>query len=92
MIITISDGQEIIPLKGNLEVRFEMKNLGELHHFLGLEFSRYEEGIFVSQENYAKGVLQEFRLTDCRSMSTPMEQNLKLKSGSGRELKDASFI
>ncbi len=43
-------------------MRFEMKNLRELQHFLGLEVSKCKEGIFVSQRSYTKRILDEFQV------------------------------
>lgn len=37
LIITGDDEKEIAQTKTNLSVRFQMKELGELRHFLGLE-------------------------------------------------------
>lgn len=88
MIITGNDEQEINRLKDELAIRFEMKNLGELKHFLGLEVSRCEEGILVSQSQYAKKILEKFKMINCRPAATPMEQNLKLRANVGKELKN----
>lgn len=60
MIVTGNNEQEVTRLREELAVLFEMKNLGELHHFLGLEVSRNEEGIFLSQAHYAKQILEKF--------------------------------
>lgn len=48
-IILISDDSlEIERLKGLLARDFEIKDLGTLKHFLGMEFERSRKGIFVS--------------------------------------------
>lgn len=88
MIAIGNDEQEVTRLREELAVRFKMKNLGELHHFLGLEVSRNEEGIFFSQAYYAKQILEKFSMTDCKPIATPMEHYLKLKVDEGKELKD----
>ncbi|KAM2157970.1 hypothetical protein ACFX1X_041960 [Malus domestica] len=49
LIITGDDEAEIIRTKENLSVRFQMKELGQLKHFLGLEVDRTQEGIFLCQ-------------------------------------------
>ncbi|XP_074377149.1 secreted RxLR effector protein 161-like [Apium graveolens] len=88
MIITGNNEQEINKLKDELAIRFEMKNLGELKHFLGLEISRCKEGILVSQGQYAKKIIEIFKMINCRPAPTPMEQNLKLKANIEKELKN----
>ncbi|KAK3014348.1 hypothetical protein RJ639_008941 [Escallonia herrerae] len=53
---------EISRLKNDLSIRFEMKNLGEVGCFLGLEVERSEDGFFVSQKGYAKSLLERFSM------------------------------
>ena len=38
---------------------FEIKDLGNLTHFLGMEVARSKEGIFVSQRKYTIDLLKE---------------------------------
>ncbi|CAL2256343.1 unnamed protein product [Prunus armeniaca] len=58
-------------LKKYLSQEFEMKDLGDLKYFLGIEVSRSHGGIFLSQRKYALDLLSD---TD-----TPMEEVLKLE-------------
>lgn len=50
MIVTGRYENEIAKLRAKLSTRFDMKNLGELSHFLGLEVRSMKSGIFLSQE------------------------------------------
>jgi hypothetical protein len=50
MIITGND-DEISSLQEHLVTEFEMKNLGGLKYFLGIEVARSSKGIFLSQES-----------------------------------------
>ena len=64
-------------LKGNkkqimkLAEEFEMKGLGLMHYFLGLEVWESLEGIFLNQGKYAVEILKRFNMLECRSMNTP---------------------
>ena len=49
MILTGSDAEEIRSLRKKLFEEFEMKDLGELRYFLGIEVLRSENEIFISQ-------------------------------------------
>jgi hypothetical protein len=60
-----------------LSAEFEMKDLGFMHYFLGLEVWQKPGEIFLSQSKYAVDVLRRFGMMDCKSMSTPMISNLK---------------
>ncbi len=59
MIITGDDKEEISRLQKALAIDFEMKNLGGLKYFLGIEVARSREGIFLSQRKYVLDVLTE---------------------------------
>ena len=66
-------------LREFLLVIFEIKDLGGLKYFLGIEFSRSKRGIFVSQRKYVLDLLSETRLLGCKAAETPIEHNLKLQ-------------
>jgi transposase InsO family protein len=64
--------------KKKLPVEFEMKDLGLMHYFLGLEVWQSPEKIFLNQGKYAVEILKRFDMLECKSMNTPMETKLKL--------------
>jgi transposase InsO family protein len=75
-------------VKQTLAKHFEIKDMGEAKFFLGQEIRRDERGIFVSQTQYAKNVLQRFEMWNCKPIATPMSLGIKLDKGSGDVLKD----
>jgi hypothetical protein len=50
LIIIGDDELKIIQTKKNLSIHFQMKELGELKHFFGLEVDCKSKGIFVCQQ------------------------------------------
>ena len=54
-----------------------MKDLGHLKYFLGIEVSRCDKGIFLSQRKYVLDLLQETGMLACQPADTPVE-GLKL--------------
>ncbi|GKV49381.1 hypothetical protein SLEP1_g56135 [Rubroshorea leprosula] len=68
---------------------FDMTDLGLMRYFLGLEVVQNGEGIFISQEKYAKDLLKKCRMEDCNSMGTPMVSNQKFSLDDGEEKVDA---
>lgn len=52
---------------------FAMKDLGQLHHFLGIEVTHTSEGLFLNQFHYAFTLLDRFGMLDSKPMSTPLE-------------------
>ena len=48
MVVTRNDPSEIVTLQRRLETEFELKDLGNLKNFLGIEFVRLAQGISLS--------------------------------------------
>ena len=61
--------------KKNLATKFDMKDLRQMHYFLGLEVWQQKGEIFLGQGRYATEILKRFRIEDCRPMATPMITN-----------------
>ena len=68
---------KILSLQGHLASKFDMKQLGDLKYFLGIEFARSKHGIFLSQRKYVLDFLAETRMLGCKLVDTPIEQNYK---------------
>ncbi|KAF5959064.1 hypothetical protein HYC85_000273 [Camellia sinensis] len=78
MIITGDDIDGILRLKQFLSHHFEMKDLGPLSYFLGLEIFHDSMGSFLSQAKYTSDFLTCASLTDCKTASTPLESQSRL--------------
>lgn len=71
----------IVKWKHDLASEFDMKYLGLLHYFLGLEVWQKENYIFLNQRKYTIEILTKIGMMDDKPLSTPMEKTLhKLKS------------
>ena len=57
-----------------------MKDLGELHHFLGMQVQRNSGVLFLSQHQYMIDILSRASMIDCKPVSTPVDHNLKLSA------------
>ena len=55
-----------------------MSMVGELNYFLGLQVKQRKDGIFISQEKYAKNIIKRFGLDSKKHTSTPMSSSVKL--------------
>jgi hypothetical protein len=67
----------IVECKQALTTKFEMKDLGRMHYFLGLEVWQRSDKIFLSQGKYTLEILKRFQMADCKSMPTPMVMDMK---------------
>ena len=63
---------------------FEMSMVGELNYFLGLQVKQREDGIFISQEKYAKNLVKRFSQGFKKHTSTPMSSSAKLSRDAAR--------
>jgi len=77
MIVTGNDPNEISSLQQYLASNFDMKQLGDLKYFLGIEVARSKHGIFLSQRKYVLDLLTETGMLGCKPIETPIEQNHK---------------
>lgn len=50
-----------------------MKDLGPIHHFLGIEVSPTADGLHLSQSHYALTILDRSSMLDCKPMGTPLD-------------------
>ncbi|CAL5387066.1 unnamed protein product [Camellia sinensis] len=91
MIITGNDTAGILHLKQFLHQQFEMKDLGTLNYFLGLEVSHDSTGSYLSQAKYASDLLARAGLTDCKTASTPIDPQIRLTPLDGTLLSDATL-
>ena len=65
---------------------FDIKDLGNLKYFLGIEVARSCKGVSLSQRKYTLDLLQNTGMLECKPASTFMDQNLKLSTESGEPL------
>lgn len=88
MVITGDDAKEIEELKRQLFREFEMKDLGHLKYFLGIEVLRSKKGIFINQRKYILDLLAEAGMIDCKPAETPIVTNHGLQIIDGAEMAD----
>lgn len=84
MIITGNDLYEIRRLEERLAGEFEMKILGGLKFFLGIEVTRSKQGIILSQRKYILDLLAEVGMLECKPVETPVAVNEKLGEFEGQ--------
>jgi hypothetical protein len=80
LIIIRDNDEDIYDLNKLLKQKFEMKDLGELRYFLGIEVIQSPKGIWLLQRQYALNKLAEYGMTSYKPISIPLEQNVKLSA------------
>ena len=71
--------------KSNLAVEFEMKDLGLMHYFLGLEVWQRDGCFFIGQGKYVVDILKRFKMEDCKPMDIPLVSNWRKIDASGSD-------
>ena len=91
MIITGDDFSGIQELKDFLSHQFEMKDLGHFSYFLGLEITHSKDGLYITQAKYASELFSQARLTDSKTVDTPVEFNAHLTPSGEKPLSNPSL-
>lgn len=70
-------------VKQKLSSEFEMKDIGEIKCFLGMNIERNidQRILRVSQRVFLEKLLHRFGMQDCKPITTPLENRLKLQKG-----------
>ncbi|GJR02326.1 copia protein [Tanacetum coccineum] len=58
--------------------KFQMRSMGELTFFLGLQVTQKDDGIFISQDKYVDEILKKFGFSTIKTASTPIETSKPL--------------
>jgi len=65
--------------KAETKTKFDMNDLGVMKYFLGIKIQQYPNGIFVDKQKYAIGIIQKFKMTNCKLVDTPITHGNKLR-------------
>ena len=90
LIIAGKNTEDIDEVKRQLKEAFEMKDLGELKYFLGMQVhrNRQKRQIHINQSGYINTVLEKFGLLECNPVSTPIATGTKLCKATADEIMD----
>jgi hypothetical protein len=70
----------------DLKDSFALKDLGDLHYFLGIEVKRSHDSLVLTQEKYARDLLHQTNMSSCKPASTPLATDQKLLAHVGEPL------
>jgi hypothetical protein len=66
-----------------LREEFDVKDLGDLHYFLGIEVVRKCDELVLTQKKYVANLLRKTNMLNCKGISTPMGASEKLSKADG---------
>ncbi|CAL5391936.1 unnamed protein product [Camellia sinensis] len=90
LVFTGNDEKLIEDFKREMMKKYEMSDLGLLHHFLGIEIYQNNGGVFICQKKYAQTLLEKFKMKNCKAVATPLIVNEKLSKEDGSKEAEAS--
>lgn len=89
MIIAAKTLCQVNYVKRSLKRRFAVQDMGELHHFLGIQVVKNNGNIWIGQPLFIERTISKYRMEDANPSATPMDVNSKLvKSSEEDELCD----
>jgi hypothetical protein len=70
-----------------LQGKYTVKDMGSAKRYIGIQMTRDLElgKMTLSQEPMINDILERFQMTDCKEISTPMEEGLDLNDPEGEE-------
>lgn len=78
IIVESSSQDATIALLKDLEREFALKDLGNLHYFLGIEVKSCDNGPVMSQGWYAANILKREGMDKSKPVNTPLSTSKKL--------------
>ena len=74
-------------VKAALSQKFEIKDMGKLHHFLGMSVDQNEKNktVWIGHPSYIENLLRKFGMQDCTPVNTPVDVGSKLETTTDEE-------
>ncbi|KAJ3635178.1 hypothetical protein MTP99_008105 [Tenebrio molitor] len=79
ILVASRDLKRISEIRRMLADQFEIKDLGDVKHCLGVEFSQVDGQVTMHQRGYVADVLERFGMSECKPVGTPVDLGTKLK-------------
>lgn len=78
--------------KRSMMVEFDMSGLGKMGYFLGVEVIQDEGHIFITQQKYAKDILDRYGMIDSKPVSNPVVAGNKMTKDEEGKLVSATLF
>lgn len=81
-----SHSDAVQTLLHDLEKEFALKDLGDLHYFLGIEVTHSNQGLVLTQQGYDIELLKRVDMLSSKLVATPLSSTEKLSKLDGDSL------
>lgn len=92
ILLTGNNDALLSKLLQSLNTVFRMKDMGEVHYFLGIQVHHTPDGLFLNQSKYAKDLLFAAGMQDCAPMPTPLPVKLHPLQGENEVFSDPRYF
>jgi transposase InsO family protein len=89
IVLTGNNSSFITQLISALSKVFELKDMGSLSYFLGLQIQRSTQGLTITQTKYATDFLTKHNMVNCSPCKTPCVPHVRLSAHCGQPIADA---
>ena len=82
-VVIIAENRNLVnEFMKQISRKFQVKDLGKLKYFLGIQFEVKHNSVQMSQSHYCQSIINRFHMDKAYEMNTPMEKNIhaQLKS------------
>ena len=73
IILCCKNADKIKEMKNLLVTEYEIKDLGQLKYFLGVQINKSNDSIWLGQSIYVHNMLKKFNMENCKPMRTPFD-------------------
>ncbi|KAI9164725.1 hypothetical protein LWI28_000893 [Acer negundo] len=91
IVLTCNNEEFIQTLIKKLSSEFALKDLGELHCFLGIEVQHFSSSMTLSQSQYTKDFLNRAKLLESSHFNTPMALKPQLTPQDFKQIKAKEY-
>ena len=80
ILLAGKDDERMAAVKQAFSQEFQVKDMGELHHFLGMKVVQDQEtgNVWIGQKSYLENILRSFGMENCKAIRTPVDASTKL--------------
>lgn len=91
IIVTGSVSSKIDDFVATLNIEFSLKDMGDLHYFLGVEVTHlYTGSLHLCQRKYILDLLDRWNMANAKTVNTPMVSSSCLSRDMGSPVQDPS--
>jgi len=80
ILLAGKEDKQMMEVKQALSKRFQVKDMGELHDFLGVKVvqDQHTREVWIGQPALTKNILQKFGMESCNAISTAVDSSARL--------------